>query len=236
MRARHALFVAVLLATSLATKADAHLGHYVVSAERYIKLDLSPDEARIVVSLSLGASAAERLLTPADRDRDGNVSQSEAETYLSAWARGLATELPIELDGQLSHARYGEGVLAPLGVIHPEALTVEMVARIPLGPGEHTIRIQDRMDLSRFERTDIAFRTRDGIALVASDLGPNPDAVHTDLYYASNWDPRGGRFITARVRVPYGKFPAMVLATMLFFALTTYLVLRKKKQNPIPPH
>ena len=51
-------------------RAEAHLGHTITRAERYLKIDASESDTRIVVSLTLGAEEGQRLLESADANQD----------------------------------------------------------------------------------------------------------------------------------------------------------------------
>jgi hypothetical protein len=181
---RCALPFAVLL-LALVPMARAHLGHVVLRAERYIKVDAAPDEARIVISMSMGRSPMHRVLEAADAegDRDGRVTPAEAQAYLERWAEGLAEELPIERNGTPVSVRWGDGYLSPLGPVQAVPGVVEMVARVPLDGGRHTLVVRDRMRPEVADRTDVAFRARDGVEIVASGMSEEPDRVLPDLAY-----------------------------------------------------
>lgn len=166
-----ASILASMLAPSLAA---AHLGHAVQSAERYLKVDFARGHARVVVSLMLGPGEASRVLHLADRedgDGDGTLTSAEADAYLARWAVGLSEDLTIEVDGVPVDVAWGEAYLDPPGPIGPRPATVEMIARIPLVEGEHHLVLRDAMRRETFERTDVAFSSRDGAELVASGAG-----------------------------------------------------------------
>jgi hypothetical protein len=218
-----------------AVPAAAHLGHVVVRAERYIKIEAAPGEARVVVSMSLGANQMYAVMAAADGDgnRDGKVSPEEAEAYLARWGQGLEEELPIELDGKPAKVRWGEGYLTPLGPLQVGAGVVEMVARIPLDGGRHTIVVRDRMRPEVADRTDVAFRARDGAELVATGMGET-DRVIADMAYGPQLVAAGkADAITAVVDVPglsqagrWGLFVALGL--LVAVALVSWVALRRR--------
>lgn len=186
---RHAKRVAppaFVLAALLAfgPMAEAHLGHVIARAERYIKLDVSGRSARLVVSLTLGEREGARVLAAADRDRDGNVSEAERDAYLAEWGAGLAAELPVQVDGQARELAWSEPYMEPIGPVHPVPVTVELVARFELEGGRQTIRIEDRVARREvYDRTDVAFRTREEATLLASGAGEQPAEPTPDLAY-----------------------------------------------------
>jgi hypothetical protein len=192
--------VAALFAPSTAR---AHLGHVVLSAERYLKLEASPEGARVVVSLTLGAGEARRVLAAADADGDGTLTQSEADAYMAQWGEGLETDLPIEVDAEPVEVAWGEAFLDPVGPIRSLPATVEMVARVPLPGGRHTVRFRDRMRREAFDRTDVVFRVRDGAELIASGPGEAPEGLTRELAFGPQLGASAaGEAFTCVVRLP----------------------------------
>jgi hypothetical protein len=213
----------VWLATALGGPARAHLGHVVLRAERYFKVDASAEETRVVVSLTLGADEGRRLLDGADLDRDGAVSQAEADAYMLQWAAGLAEELPIEVDGAPVELVWGEPFLDPIGPVRATPLTVEMVARLPTPGREHQIVLHDRMVRREvFDRTDVAFRAHDGAELLTAGAGPAAQGRETTLSYGRAAGPAPDA-LSARIRYPSHSEPtsewvwvaALLLATLV---------------------
>jgi hypothetical protein len=180
--------------------ARAHLGHVVVRAERYLKLDFEETQARFVVSLTLGPDETLRVAHAADTDDDGAVSQAEADAYMAEWGRGLATELPLELDGAPVALRWDEPWMAPIGAIDRVPSTVEMVARVPLAPGEHTLRLRDGMRVETFDRTDVnVTASAAGVVLLAAGVGDEPSGLGERFAYGPHNAPER---VTVVVRVP----------------------------------
>ncbi|GAB4216320.1 MAG: hypothetical protein OHK0013_42680 [Sandaracinaceae bacterium] len=221
------------LGVAAAGTARAHLGHVVLRAERYLKLDASDADTRLVVSLTLGAEEGRRLLEGADANRDGSVSQAEADGYMGQWGDGLAAELPVELDGVPVPLVWGEPFLDPIGPVRAVPVTVEMVAHLPTGAREHTVVVRDRMVRREvFDRTDVAFRAHDGAELVACGSGPEPTGRQASLSYGRAAGPPVDA-ISARFRYPLHptasagwSTTAIVLACVLA-ALSSVLGLRR---------
>lgn len=183
--------------------ASAHVGHVIARAERYLKLDVSGRSARVVVSLTLGPEEGRRVLEAADTNGDGEVGAAESDAYLAQWAEGLRTELPIFVDEAELHPSWGDGYFDPIGAVRDTALTVEMVAIVPLEGGEQTVSFEDRMVRREvFDRTDVAFRARDGASLIASGAEEAPTEPTEDLFYLGDF--RAGEPIplTARLSIP----------------------------------
>ncbi|MFK8000943.1 MAG: hypothetical protein AB8H86_15195 [Polyangiales bacterium] len=170
------VFIVVLLAgmTIVHSRAEAHLGHVVLRAERYLKFDVEPAALRIVTSLTLGPAEMARIMRDADTNQDGAVDGSEADVYMRTWGEGLAEELSIEVDGEPVAIVWGDAYLDPQGVIRNEAGSVEMVARVELRPGTHQIRLGDAMPTEALDRSDIVIRTQPGGVVHTCSYGDEP--------------------------------------------------------------
>jgi hypothetical protein len=194
--------VAIAAVWLLAAPAAAHIGHVILRAERYLKLDVAGNGARVVVSLTLGEQEGRRVLEAADADGDGEVDAAEADAYLAQWARGLGAEVPIRVDGEPVDVDWGEGYFDPVGAVRPVPVTVEMIARLEL-EGEQTVTIEDRMVRREvFDRTDVAFRAREGAELLASGADDAPSEVIEDLAYGASFRDGEPVTLTAVVRTP----------------------------------
>lgn len=191
----------IALFALIASRASAHIGHTIARAERYLKLDATEADTRFVVSLTLGAEEGRAVLEDVDTDDDGTVSERESSAYLATWAEGLATELPIEVDGAPLAVEWTDGWLDPLGPVAAVPVTVEMVAHLPLEGREHTVSIRDRMVRREvFDRTDVSFRAHDGAEFLAAGTSEAPGGIVEDEGFL-----RGGptlEVLTARVRYP----------------------------------
>jgi hypothetical protein len=175
----------------------------ILRAERYLKLDVSARDARVVVSLTLGEDEGRRVLSAADADGDGRVTSGEADAYLAQWAAGLRREVPIEVDGRELAVAWAEGYFEPIGAVRATPLTVEMVARFELAGGEQTVRLVDRMVRREvFERTDVAFDVRDGAELLASGVEGEPREPTPELAYGSDFRPGEPVPLVAELRTP----------------------------------
>ncbi len=178
--------VALLIAL-LVSGARAHLGHVVMRAERYLKLDAEPGGVRLVVSLTLGPDETVRVAQAADRSGDGVVSAQEADAYMREWGEGLRSDLPVEVDGQSVEVSWGEPFFDPIGPIQAVPGAVEMVAHVPLGPGRHHVSLLDEMRAEAFDRTDVAFEGQPGTQVVAAGPHAEPSGrVRTLSYVAGN--------------------------------------------------
>ncbi|MAQ13424.1 MAG: hypothetical protein CMN30_01295 [Sandaracinus sp.] len=186
-----------------AAPAAAHLGHDVLRAERYLKIEVGDRGARFVVSLTLGPAEMGRILAKADADEDGEVSQAEADAYMADWGAGLATELPVTLDGDPVALQWGEAFFDPVGPVRPANGNVEMVAFLELDGGEHELRLADGMRLEVLERTDVRLATEGDVELLAAGPADTLGEGEPTTDFAFGNDSRQAPdAVGVRVRVP----------------------------------
>ena len=187
-----------------AAPASAHLGHDVVRAERYLKIEVAPTGARFVVSLTLGPAEMRTILERADGDTDGEVTQAEADAYMALWAEGLQTDLPVTIDGEAVTLEWGEAYFDPLGGVRPVTGTVEMVAHHELDGGEHTLVLTDDMRLESLERTDVRLTAEPPVEVLAAGPGAElaSDAEVIEDFYYGNDSRAAPDAVSLRVKVP----------------------------------
>ncbi|MGE0791531.1 MAG: hypothetical protein AB7S26_38000 [Sandaracinaceae bacterium] len=215
--------------------ASAHIGHVILSAERYLKLDLAGRDARLVVSLTLGPAEGERVLAEVDADGDERVSRAEVDAYLAAWASGLSDELPVTIDGEPVEVAWGDGYLQPADRVAAVPVTVELVGRFTLGGGEERVRFEDRMVRREvFDRTDVAFRARDGAELLACGTAdPDPTDAALDLAYGADFRDGAPVPFLARVRTPEAAitwWPYAIGGSVLAVALAALALVRRRRR------
>ncbi len=232
------LIASAMLGGSLLSvgQARAHLGHTITRAERYLKIDASESDTRVVVSLTLGASEGMRLLESADANQDGTVSQAEADAHLETWGEGLREELPIEVNGERVEVTWTDAFMDPIGEVRALPLTLEMVAHVPVDAREATITVRDAMVRREiFERTDVGFQAHDGAELVASG---SADEALADRHMALSFGPSAGHpmptGIAASFRYPNRAeqdwhLPAMGAFGVTALGLLGWLASRRKK-------
>jgi hypothetical protein len=114
----------------------------------------------------------------------------------------------LAVDGEPADATWTNGWLEPVGPVGRRAVTVELVAHVPLEGPEHTVVLTDGMvGRERFDRTDVAFRARQGGMLMACGTEREPaDCATQDLGFV-----RGSALptrYTARLRFPGRTLPA----------------------------
>ncbi len=221
------VLAAVLASLCVTPIARAHLGHVVLRAERYLKLDAEPGGVRVVVSLTLGGEETARVMAAADADSDGTVTSAEADAYMAEWGAGLVEDVPLEVDGAAFVPEWGEAYFDPIGPIQSVPGAVEMVAHIPLDGGEHTVTMRDRMRVEAFDRTDVAFTAQPTCEVLASGPNETPTEIVERFAYGRESVPDAltaqfllpGMTDTQRVLAYAGGGLAVVLAGLAWWAV-----------------
>ncbi len=193
------VFCCALLA-AWASSGRAHVGHDVLRAERYLKVHIEAEGVRVVASLILGEQETIQAMHAADADGDGVVSQEEADGYMARWGEGLSQELRITIDGEQVDVPWGEPYFDPLGSIAPLPGAVEMIGRIPLDGGEHTLELRDGMQREKFDRTDVVFQVGEGAELKLA--GPVGEASEDQTRFFFTNEPAGPESFEATFELP----------------------------------
>lgn len=206
-------------------------------AERYFKIDATEEDTRVVVSLTLGPDEGRRVLASADTDQDGIVSAAESDAYLASFADGLASELPMTLDGASFPAVWDDVWMDPIGQVGRRPVSVEMVAHLALDGREHELYVEDGMRRDPYERTDVAFRGRDGADLLSCRVGEQsaPDTCSRGASYGPGVGAPAG--FGARIAYPTRSENQLFVAALvsgvmtLVAALLAALAWRRRKRK-----
>ena len=137
MSTRAVFTLALLLA--LPTLAASHqLDEYLQA----VRLDITRDRIVVNIALTPGVNVATRVITLIDMNADGELSSSERDTY----ARGLLTDLVLEIDGQrqalaLSNCHFPSRseMTTGLGTIHVAAAA----DLTPVSLGHHQLLLRN---------------------------------------------------------------------------------------------
>jgi hypothetical protein len=201
-RARLAAFALLTLA-QLAGRAHAHPEPSPTLVNRYVTL--APAEARLGVQLTFlyGELPGSELRKQLDRDGDGKLSPRELsehrQSLLTAQAalplisleldgRPVALEptLSIDLGGQTSTGAY--------------PLLIELIATVPLDPGEHRVRVVLGPDVPRMGETELMLDatnpwTLRGSLDGAGDPLPTEPLIRFPARRTNADEPRAGTFV-----------------------------------------
>ena len=225
---RRASFAVV--AVTLAGVAHAHVAPSVDDNNRYLKVTPQADRVRIAYTVFFGERPGAALRPSLDRDRDGAISEREAQVHGDRVAADVRAAMEVAVDGAqvpLAWKQVAVGLGSP--ATRAGAFSVDMVAYVCLARpgGRHAVRVRDRYRVPRPGETEV--RVEDGLGIRverarigdASALnndfkfvgpgGPLADDGLDVLYVASDTAPRSGE-CAAPAPAGRGRVPWSVIA------------------------
>jgi hypothetical protein len=125
----------------------AHVAPSPDADNRYLKITLLPDHARIAYLVFFGERPGARARVRMDRDHDGVLGPEEARAFGEAVRDEVGPRVALEADGVPVSASWE---VADVGLgspsVHGGAFSVDLVAKVPLrhGVAAHTLWVADR--------------------------------------------------------------------------------------------
>lgn len=233
----------------VATPAGAHVQPSVDRNNRYLKLSPMGDRVRLAYTVLFGERPGAAMRRRLDRDRDGQVSSSEADALGRELAASLAPALEIAVDGvpvPWSWARVEVGLGTP--AVTGGSLSVDLIAWIctPAG-GEHRFALRDEYVVDAAGDSELRLEEGPGVHLDARTLGGEPmtgtDAAWTgqggpittglELRYRVDGDatrPQDGRCQAERPVRPRPRWPFLAGAIVALIAAVAVTARRRKRR------
>ncbi|HEV8323009.1 MAG TPA: hypothetical protein VG389_15450 [Myxococcota bacterium] len=237
--------------------ARAHLTFSPLDTSRYVKLEISAAEVRLVYSVGPGERPAFALLRGADTDRNGVVSEAEGKAFLDGEASRVAAGLALAMDGAPLRAAFAERnlglsdrrvvpqtfaidlvehVAIPAGAAEgaPHRITLDDTTAYP-GPGQVEVRVEEAPDVELLGTT-VAGRPTDSPRSVtfatAVATGERRDVVVEFRVRAGAGAGAGGA--GARHWRPLGLNPVALGVAALFAAVVGALAWRRERAREVP--
>lgn len=185
---RRSLVVAAALA---ATPAAAHVAPSVDDNNRYLKLTPQGDRVRIAYTVFFGEVPGAQTRPSIDRDRDGAISEAEAQAFGTRLAGEVGAAIELEIDG--APQRIAWSVIS-VGMGSPKvaagSFSVDMIAYpcLPSLRGRHRVHLRDRFRLLRPGETEVKIEDSPGVAIEAARIGSLADPTH-DFRFAGPGGP-----------------------------------------------
>lgn len=164
------------IALLAAGPASAHVAPSERENNRYTLVAPLGDRLRLVYTVYMGQVPGRRARKRMDRDRDGRISDTEADEYGRQTAAQAAPRLSLEVDGRQVPIAWQE-VDVGLGqpVTEAGAFAVDMVAWVclerPRERLEHRVRFHDRFHLPDPGETELRAEESPGVRITRSQLG-----------------------------------------------------------------
>ncbi|HUS69046.1 MAG TPA: hypothetical protein VMZ28_31130 [Kofleriaceae bacterium] len=177
MRAGTLVGAAVLLG---AGSAAAHVAPSERENNRYVVLAPVGDRLRLAYVVYMGEEPGRAARARIDRDRDGTISDDEAQRYAGEVAAQVAPRLAVTVDSAAVPVRWHS---ADLGIDDRStaagSFAIDLVAWFCFdrAAAAHTVRFQDRFDLPTPGESELRAEESPGIAVTRSTLGAEPAAA-----------------------------------------------------------
>ncbi|MGE0551527.1 MAG: hypothetical protein AB7O24_16255 [Kofleriaceae bacterium] len=151
----------------VATTASAHVAPSVETNNRYLKLTPGAGRVRLAYTVFFGevpGAQARRLI---DTDRDGEISQAEAQAFGDRLGRDVAAALELDVDGRsgpLTWTTVSVGLGQP--ITKAGAFSVDLIAvRCLSSRGTHELVIRDRFVLPKPGETELIAEDTPGVTI-----------------------------------------------------------------------
>lgn len=164
----------VVAALASATEGAAHVAPSVDDNNRYLKLTPLADRVRLAYTVYFGevpGAAARREL---DRNRDGQISDDEADAFGRELGGQVGPALAVTIDGTaapISWDQISVGMGTP--TTGAGAFSVDLIAWLclPTAGGAHTITLKDTFPLPRPGETELRIEDSPGVHVTRTRLG-----------------------------------------------------------------
>lgn len=166
--------------------ADAHPEFAPSTVNHYLKLDLvGPDELRLAYTTMVGPAPAAAWRKAADANGDGTLDAAETRAIGERARTAVLAGLTLAVDGKPVVPNFAAPDVGLAGdAVAPSPLSVDLVARVPLGAaGTHTLRIDDATVEPLLGETELRVEESPATRLVASHRGPSGDEKETRFLF-----------------------------------------------------
>ncbi|MBX3156554.1 MAG: hypothetical protein KF773_11180 [Deltaproteobacteria bacterium] len=208
---RRVVVLAITMVLAVGGPAHAHVAPSKDDNNRYLKLTPLGDRVRLAYTVFFGEVPGEQVRHTMDADKNGQVSEPEAEAFAARLAAQVADGLIAVVDGVPQRVVWAvvEVGMGNRRVRGGGSFSVDLVAYLCLtgaGPA-HRLELRDRFRVPQPGETEVKVEDSPGIAIERARVGPADDASHDYKFVGPGgplWD--DGLDLAFRVRgdVPRG--------------------------------
>lgn len=182
---RRSIVLAVTLAAAALRPpggAAAHVAPSVDDNNRYLKLTPLGDRVRLAYVVFFGEVPGAQTRPSLDRDRDGAITDAEAQAFGDQLAGDIAAALDISVDGAQQRIAWST-VSVGLGSarVAAGAFSVDLVTYLclPSARGRHEVRLFDRFRVPRPGETELRVEDGPGVTIERARVGDLSDPSWT---------------------------------------------------------
>src|SRR5688500_5921649 len=162
---RRGLVVAITLVSS---SVAAHVAPSVDDNNRYLKLTPQKDRVRLAYTVFFGENPGARMRPGLDADRDGTISEPEAQTFGDKLAGEVAAALDVSVDRVQTKVAWTQ-VIVGMGSrgVKAGSFSVDLIAYFCLASpgGRHVLQLRDRFRLLRPGETEVKIEDIPGVVI-----------------------------------------------------------------------
>jgi hypothetical protein len=177
-RGRGLLVLAITLA---ATRAGAHVAPSVDDNNRYLKVTPAADRVRVAYTVFFGEVPGAQTRPSIDANRDGTISDDEAQAFGTKLAGEVGSSLELTLDGVTQPVVW---TTVAVGMGSPEvaagSFSVDMIAWpcLATARGPHTVLLKDRFRVPHPGETEAKVEDGPGVTVQHARVGRVDDPTH----------------------------------------------------------
>lgn len=164
-----------------AATAAAHVAPSVDDNNRYLKLTPQRDRVRLAYTVFFGENPGHSMRPGLDADRDGAISDAEAQAFADKLGREVAAALAVTVDGGGQQVAWAEAVPG-LGTpsVRGGSFSIDLIAYLCVDPSRprHELRLRDRFRLLRPGETEVKVEGLPGVRIDRARIGPADDPTH----------------------------------------------------------
>lgn len=138
---------------------------------RYLKVEVGHGAARLAFTIYFGDLPGARQRKLLDRDHDGTIAPAEAAAFGDDLARQIAGSIAVELDGGKQSGWKITDVGLGTPAVTGGAFSVDVELRAAIPPGDHTLWIEDRLDLPTPGEAVLVVEPAPGVTMLAAHEG-----------------------------------------------------------------
>lgn len=179
-RGLHLVLIVTLLGL-IAPLGRAHIAPSVDDNNRYIKVTPAADRVRVAYTVFFGEVPGAQTRKTIDANRDGQISDGEAEAFGAKIALEVAAGLEVTVDRTtrpITWSTVSVGMGTPQ--VTAGAFSIDMVVWVclPSARGAHTLLLRDRFRIPRPGETEVKVEDGLGISIAHARVGTVNDPTH----------------------------------------------------------
>jgi hypothetical protein len=185
---RRVLLPLVVMITPLA---DAHVSPSVDDNNRYVKVSPQADRVRVAYTVFFGEVPGAALRPKLDTNKDGSISDGEAQVFGDRIGAEVIGGLDLELDGKQQRVAW-KAVSVGMGTptVAAGSFSIDMIAYVCLARarGRHEVRLKDNYRVPKPGETEVRVEDATGITVELARIG-GADALANDFKFVGPGGP-----------------------------------------------